>query len=91
MKKLQNKTTLHVIAIAQANVREIEPNGAVLPQIRFVGKQYNIKTDEWELLVGGVVVPYSVHIIQELKNKSLLPGDQATATLAGVPLPTPTN
>jgi hypothetical protein len=75
---------LHVVAVENANVREVEPNGAVLTDIRFIGKQFNSNTKEFLVLPEGVVLPYSARLVAQLKLGTLIAGDQETARLAGV-------
>jgi hypothetical protein len=75
---------LHVVAIPEASVREVEPTGEVLSQIRFIGKTYNPVSDDFDVVPCGVSVPYSSHIVQALKDKALLPANQETAHVAGV-------
>jgi hypothetical protein len=77
---------LAVSAIDAANVRAVEPDGSVLQELRFVGKTL-VQTDmgwEWQVVPGGVIVPYSAHIINELKHGALLPANNQTAVAAGV-------
>jgi hypothetical protein len=74
------KTTLWVRAIDEAEVREIDENGRPLMALRRVGK------DEFgDVMWQGQTVPYHPHYIAKLKEKVLLPMDQDTAILAGVP------
>jgi hypothetical protein len=75
---------LAVVAVPQANVREVEPSGQVLHDLRFVGKVFNSETQEFEVVPGGVVVQYSAHIVAKLKEGALLPANQQTAVAAGV-------
>ena len=74
------KQTLLVIAVPQANVREIDEQGRPLMMMRFVGKD-----TELNIIQFGVEVPYHPHYISQLKDKTLLPADRQTAQLAGVP------
>jgi hypothetical protein len=69
---------LFVIA-TDAHVHEIDEQGKPLVEFRLIGKAGQ------SILAEGVVVPYHWHYIAKLKEGSLLPGDAATAKLAGVP------
>ena len=68
MQKKHVKQPLHIVATDTANVREVEPNGAILTDIRFVGKVFNSETNEFEVLPDGVEVPYSSHIVHKMKE-----------------------
>lgn len=83
-----NNTWLLVLPVKDAHVQHIDANGAFIwgtNQIRRnVGKTYNSENNTWELSKEPVAVPYHPEYIRALKEKSLLPADQATATLAGL-------
>lgn len=87
---------LHVIATENADVREVEPNGEVLSQVRFVGKFHDetsyqqdqaglVALMDWHVKKEGVKVPFSARVVNELKLGHLLPGNAETAALANVP------
>lgn len=86
MAKKHSLPNLHVVAVPHSSVREVEPNGSVLPNIRFVGKVHNPATNEHEVVPEGVEVPYSAHIVQQLKHGALLAASSETAHAAGVSL-----
>jgi hypothetical protein len=75
---------LHVKAVDEADVREIDELGRPLQNLRVVGKENHVVIKE------GVFVPYHSHYIARLKEKNssgqspLLPADLETAQLAGV-------
>jgi hypothetical protein len=75
---------LHIKAIDAANVREIEPDGTILKDIRFVGKQFDNETNTWVPVSEGVVLPYSARLVNQLKLGTLIPADMETARIAGV-------
>jgi hypothetical protein len=95
MARINKPNKLRVIAIDEASVRQVEPDGTILPDIRIVGKTitYETRTHRGSpqkigvtsVIPGGVEIQYSAHYVQQLKLGTLLPADQATATLAGVP------
>lgn len=81
-----------VLATA-AHVREVEPNGAVLHNVRFVGKEFVPPVGDetqgtWEPLPEGVTLSLRgrqvEHIKKALKHGDLLPLDTATALWAGI-------
>lgn len=84
MAKNRKQTTLHIIA-TDVNVREVEPDGQVLPGVRIAGKAVDHENQEAHIIPQGVLVPYSAYYINELKEGRLLPGSRETAMKAGVP------
>jgi len=84
----KNKNKLFVIAVPEASVHELSSDGNFVTghgqARRVVGKTYNVATDEWEIAVKGVQVPYHPEYIRHLKEKSLLPANLETAQAAGV-------
>jgi hypothetical protein len=89
---------LHVMAVDHSCVRETEPDGSILPGLRFVGKTFipesyqeeqngTLAYMEHQVNPNGVKVPYSAYYVNEIKLGHLLPVDAITASLAGVPLP----
>ena len=83
-KKNKPALFLHVVAIDTASMREIEPNGVILSQIRFVGKSFDPTEQDWVVDPSGAKLPYSARLVNELKLGTLLPFDASTAQLAGV-------
>jgi hypothetical protein len=86
---------LHVVAVDSADVRQVEPDGSVLPFLRIVGKTHDESTYQqdlnglvavmdWHVVPGGVKVPFSTRVINELKLGNLKPGNAETAALAGL-------
>lgn len=83
--KQKHLTTLWVKAIPQTHVREITEDGAPLMTLRFVGKQYNIENQEWEVLDCGQTICFHSYYLKCLREESLLPMNRETAFKAGVP------
>lgn len=82
--KYKNRTLL-VLAIPEADVREIDENGSPLRDVRYVGK------DSEGNLGPAHCVPYHTHYIAKLKEGSLLAASLETAQLAGVSYPSVRN
>jgi hypothetical protein len=77
------KTKLWVKATAKANCLPIGKtnNGP----IQFIGKE-EISPKVFQVIEGGVSVPYHTEIVKYLKDGALLALDMTTAVKAGVPL-----
>lgn len=74
----QPETTLRVRA-TWANVRQVEPNGAVLNNVEFVGKRFVPDVDptaqgQFEIIPEGVVLRLRGKALQHI-NKAIERGD----------------
>jgi hypothetical protein len=78
------KQELWVKAIPGTHVREIMDNGMPMMAVRYVGKQYNVQLQLWEVLDCGQIICYHTYYLKCLREKSLLPMNMYTALAAGI-------
>jgi hypothetical protein len=88
--------TLKLIALETSNVvatSDGDFNVSHGSARQIVGKTYDAATKSWKVVQGGVEVACVNNLslnyyISRMKEKALLPGDAATAALAGLSFPT---